>query len=180
MKSRLSRSFAAILVAVFLGSFFAGAAYAADYLGAGYFPTNNLNRCHIGSYYSSQAQYASGTWSAATDLNMYYNCSGVHIWTSGMNYGNTGWTGYAHICNTSGQCDNQSAWDGTYRNCTARLNQYYLRNNDDNSIKWIALHEMGHCYSLGHRSDSTSVMNTQGITVLQPNQTDKDLINARY
>jgi hypothetical protein len=111
---------------------------------------------------------------------MYYNCSGVHIWTSGINYGATGWVGYAYICSTNGQCDNQSAWDGTYSNCTARLNEYYLRNNDNDSIKWVALHEMGHCYSLGDRSDSSSVMNNQGITVLQPNQTDKDLINARY
>lgn len=180
MRSRASCSFLAILVALFLSSFFAGVAYAANYLGDGSFPTNNLNRCHIGNYYSSQSRYASGTWSAATDLNMYYDCSSAHIWTSGMNYGNTGWTGYAYICNTSGQCDNQNAWDETYRDCTARLNQYYLRNNDNDSIKWVALHEMGHCYSLGHRSDSTSVMNTQGITVLQPNQSDKYLIDARY
>lgn len=98
MKLRPSHSFAAIILVIILSAFFAGVAYAADYLGSGKFPTNNLNRCHIGSYYSSQAQYASGTWSAATDLNMYYNCSGTHIWTSGMDYGNTGWSGYAYIC----------------------------------------------------------------------------------
>lgn len=180
MKPRLPYSLVAVVFTLVLSALFVGVVYAANYQGSGSFSTNNLNRCHMGSYYSSQAQYASGTWSTVTDLNMYYNCSGVHIWTSGMDYGNTGWVGYAYICNTSGQCDNQSAWDGTYRDCIERLNQYFLKNNDDNSIKWVALHEMGHCYSLGHRSSSTSVMNNQGITVLQPNQTDIDLVNAKY
>ncbi len=180
MKARLSRSFATILLVVILSVAFVGVVYAADYLGSGSFPTNGLNRCHIGSYYSSHAQYASGTWSADTDLDMYYSCSDVDIWTSGMDYGPTGWVGYAYICSTDNQCDNQSAWDGTYRDATARLNQYYLRNNDDDSIRWVALHEMGHCYSLGHRAEADSVMNTQGITVLEPNQTDVSLINARY
>ena len=108
------------------------------------------------------------------------DCNDPDIETQGLDIGDTGWAGYAYICDTGWNCDSQTAWDSTYGICYEYLNQYYLRNNDDDSIKWIALHEMGHCYSLGHRDASTSVMNTSGITVLQPNQTDISLINSRY
>jgi len=179
MKYHFSHSIKAIALTILASGLFVGVAYAANYMGSGYFPTNNLNRCHIGSYYSSEAQYASGTWSAATDVSMYYNCSGTHIWTSGMDYGATGWTGYAYICATNGQCDNSSAWNNTYRDCTARLNQYYLRNNSSDSIKSVALHEMGHCYSLGHRTDG-GIMDNPPPVLTYPDQTSIDLVNARY
>jgi len=172
--------FVSVLVAVVSGLFFAGAVYAANYLGSGYFPTSNLYRCHIGNYYASQAQYASGTWSATTDLSMYYSCPPAHMWSSGYNYGATGWAGSAYICATNGQCNNQSAFNTTYSYCLARLNEYYLRNNSYDSIKAIALHEMGHCYSLGHRWVTNSVMYPYASSVLQPNPTDRYLINARY
>lgn len=179
MKLYLSRSFAAIAFTVVLCSFLVGVASAANYLGGGKFPTNNLNRCHIGSYYATQAQYASGSWSASTDLNMYYACTNVQLWTTGMDYGNTGWVGYAYICNTGGQCNTPGAWDGIYRDCTAKLNYYFLKNSTDDKIKWAALHELGHCYSLGHRTDATSVMQ-QSTPMLGPNPTDVILINSRY
>jgi len=181
MKLYLPRPFlTVVLVTVAMCSFFVGVVFAADYLGTGYFPTSNLNRCHVGSYYPTQAQYASGTWSSTTDLSMYYNCSSTHIQTEGLNFGATGWAGYAYICDTSWNCDNSTAYNSTYGKCYAKFNEYYLRNNDNDSIKWVGLHELGHCYSLGHRSDSTSVMNQAGTTVLQPNQTDRSLVNARY
>ncbi len=179
MISRLARPLVVAMLLMALSFAIARVVYAANYLGSGYFPTSNLYHCHIGSYYYSHAQYAFGTWSAATDLNMYERYYDPDIISSGDDYGDTGWTGYAYICSTSGDCDTQSAWNGTFRDSIARLNQYYLRNNDDDSIKWIALHEVGHCYSLAHR-DSSSVMNSEGITVLRPNETDVDPVNTRY
>jgi predicted Zn-dependent protease len=179
MKSNFLRLYIVIAIVSISSSFLFGTAYAANYLGSGYFPTSTLYRCHLGDY-STQAQYASGTWSATTDLNMVYSCSGTHITTSGLNYGKTGWVGYAYICATNGQCDNSSAKNSTYSSCVARLNKYYLINNTSDSIKAISLHEMGHCYSLAHRTSSTSVMRPDNVANLTPNSTDISLINARY
>ena len=52
----------------------------------------------------------------------------------------------------------------------------------------IALHELGHCWNLAHRSDSawpfgigeTSVMLYWPIDVTVPNQLDIDLVNSRH
>lgn len=149
------------------------------YLGSGYFPTSNLNWCHIGGSYSAESQNAIARWSADTDVNMFTNCSGTKIWTSYANYGNTGWAGYAYICNTSNQCDSSTAWNGTYRDCTARLNAYYINGNPfytSAEVQKLATHETGHCLSLDHANVNGSVMNNGSV----PNSQDISLVNARY
>lgn len=148
------------------------------YLGTGYFPTSSLNRCHVGGH-STEAQNASNRWSTDTDVNMYYNCSSTHIATKNASWGNTGWAGYAYICNVSGQCGNSSAYNGTYLSCEARLNQTSFDNNPSfytsAEIQKLATHELGHCYSLDH-ANVTSVMNNSSV----PQTQDISLVNARY
>jgi hypothetical protein len=153
------------------------------YLGLGYFPTNNLNRCHQGLGYAVQSQNASAEWSADTDVNMYYDCTNFNITTINDDFGNTGWAGYAYICNTDDDCDNGTAYDGTYKSCEAKLNQYSFSNNPnfytDAEVQIVAMHEIGHCLSLGHSSDTTSIMGA-GARGTIPNTRDIELINERY
>ncbi len=150
------------------------------YLGSGHFPTNNLNRCKLGTSYTAEFQNASARWSADTDLNMYYNCTGTDIWTIYADYGDTGWAGYAYICNTDGDCNNSSAYDGTYASCDARANAYPISRNPNfytsAEVQKLMTHEMGHCYSLDHADVSGSVMKDGSV----PNSQDIALINARY
>lgn len=153
------------------------------YLGSGYFPTNNLDRCHQGAGYAVQAQNASARWSADTDINMYYDCTAPDITTKHEDFGNTGWAGYAYICSANAECDNSAAYGDTYVSCEAKLNEYSFSNNPvfytDAEVEVIAMHELGHCYSLGHSSDTTSIMGA-GVRGDVPNEKDIELINARY
>jgi hypothetical protein len=150
-----------------------------SYFGTGYFPTNNLNRCHSGGY-STESQNASARWSSDTDLNMYYNCTNTHITTRNASWGNTGWAGLAVICSVNGQCNlSGNPYDSTYQSCTARLNQWAFNNNPgfytSAEIQKLATHELGHCYSLDHATNP-SVMNNSSV----PESQDISLINYRY
>ncbi|MDP1715423.1 MAG: hypothetical protein Q8L41_11835 [Anaerolineales bacterium] len=157
------------------------------YLGSGYFPTNNLDRCHqqgiVGIGHAVEAQNASARWSADTDINMYYDCTAPHITTKHDDFGDTGWAGYAYICSANGACDNSTAYNDTYVSCEARLNEYSFANNPafytDAEMQVIVMHELGHCYSLSHSSDTTSIMGA-GARGDVPNARDIELINARY
>jgi hypothetical protein len=153
------------------------------YLGKGYFPTNNLDRCHQGIGHAVQAQNASARWSVDTDINMSYDCVSPHITTIHDDFGDTGWAGYAYICSVSGLCDNFIAFAFDYESCEARLNEYSFSNNPtfytDAEIEVIAMHELGHCYSLDHSSDITSIMGA-GARGDFPNPRDIELINERY
>lgn len=180
MNKKLIRVVAAFMIMLMLlfGDLHYASATINGYLGSGYFPTGNLNRCHQGSGYATQTQNASARWSADTDLNMYYNCTGTHIWTKYQSYGNTGWAGMAYICNTSNQCGT-SALNGTYKSCESRLNQTYISGNPlytNAEVQKLATHELGHCYSLDHANVSGSVMAGGSV----PNSQDINLINARY
>lgn len=151
------------------------------YLGSGYFSSGNLNWCHIGSNYATQSQNAVARWSADTDLNMYTtSCSSSQIQTKYLNYGNTGWAGYGYICNTSGQCNSAAAYAGTYQNCEAQLNGYAIGGNPtfytNAEVQKLAMHELGHCYSLDHANTSSSVMGGNSV----PGSQDINLVNARY
>lgn len=149
------------------------------YLGSGKFSTGNLNWCHAGSSWAAECQNAVARWSYDTDLNMYSNCSTIHIWTVYAYYGSTGWAGYAYICG-GGQCNNSTAWNSTYTSCDARLNRTYIEANPgfytSAEVQKLATHELGHCYSLDHASVSGSVMKDGSV----PNSQDINLVNARY
>ena len=151
-----------------------------QYFGSGYFPTNNLNRCHVGLEYANQDQNASDRWSADTDINMLYDCATTHVWIIYADFGElTQWAGKAYICNTDGQCDNNEAFNGTYASCQVRLNSHWISGNPlytDDEVQKLIMHELGHCYSLAHSNDPTSVMGGSSV----PNAVDIMLINARY
>lgn len=151
-----------------------------DYGGDGYFSTSNLNWCHVGTDYGQNSTAAS-KWSAVTNLSISTNCSAEHVTTVVSNFGNDGYRGYAYICSGS-DCDNTTAWDNTYTSCEARSNTYYTSSLTYNEKRAIATHELGHCWSLGHRGSltSTSVMYSPVTNVIEPNTTDKSLVNARY
>ncbi len=149
------------------------------YLGSGQFPTSNIYRCHAGGN-ATEAQNAAARWSVDTDINVYYYCGSFHVYSSNAGYGSTGWAGYAYICSQNGQCDNQSAFDSTYNQCTLRLNQTAFDNNPtfytSAEIQKLATHEFGHCLSLWHSTSNGSVMNNGSV----PNSQDISLINTRY
>jgi predicted Zn-dependent protease len=111
---------------------------------------------------------------------MFYNCTATHITTKYADFGNTGWAGFAYICNTDNQCNNSAAYNGTYKSCEARLNAYHIEANPsfytDAEVQKLTMHELGHCYSLAHSSDPTSVMGNGSV----PNAQDIYLINLRY
>lgn len=167
-----------------VSGFMVGVALAADYLGAGHFPTNQITRCHSGVY-ATENQNASAKWSYTTDLDIYYGCTGNNVWTIGGDYGQNGFYGWVYICFTDGTC-----WDGrtgstpvdkTYSLCYARSNSYYLASWTSTQRQFNATHELGHCWSLAHRpSDTTSVMQTGQLSIIEPNSTDISLVNARY
>ncbi|GAB4580038.1 MAG: hypothetical protein Fur0022_27770 [Anaerolineales bacterium] len=162
---------------VMISGFITGVAFAANYLGSGHFETNQMYRCHLGTY-TTQNQNASATWSSSTDLDIAYDCANENITTTGLDYGNTGWAGQAYICNIDGGCLNLNE---PYASCIARSNVYYLRNWTTSQRQFNALHELAHCWSLDHRqSDSTSVTQQGQLSILQPNATDISLVNARH
>jgi len=176
MKSRLPRTFIVVLGVVIASSFFAGVALAADYLGTGYFQTNQMYWCHFGSY-PTENQNAAAFWSYTTDLDIYSNCNNRNASTAAYNYGDTGWYGYAYICNTGGGCQNVNL---PYLFCMAQSNTYYLDGWNSTQRQFNATHELGHCWSLGHRVDSTSVMQAGQLSITWPNARDIQLVNARH
>lgn len=134
------------------------------YWGSGYFPTSNINRCHQGIGHAIEAQNASAQWSLDTDINMYYDCTSPDITTIHDNFGNMGWAGYAIICTTDSKCfgDQGFSYDNMYLSCEARLNEYsfstYPTVYTDAKVQVVAIHEIGHCFSLSHAYNTTSVM----------------------
>jgi hypothetical protein len=162
-----------IVIAITL---FTGVAFAENYLGSGYFHTNQMYWCHFGSY-PTENQNAAATWSYTTDLDIYSNCDNRNASTAAYDYGNTGWYGYAYICNVGGGCQNA---DLEYLYCIAESNTYYLSSWNSTERQFNATHELGHCWSLGHRVDSTSVMQGGRYSITSPNATDIQLVNNRY
>ncbi|OQY45118.1 MAG: hypothetical protein B6242_11115 [Anaerolineaceae bacterium 4572_78] len=167
------------LTIVIVGSFYVIASLAANYSGSGFFHDNQINRCHYGTY-RTENQNAAAKWSSETDIDIYYDCSKNVITTYGLDYGYTGWAGYAYICDTYGNCDLAHP-NFPYASCRSRNNVHELRTWTYSERSYVALHELGHCWSLAHRdSDSTSVMRYGQHSIIQPNPTDIELVNARY
>ncbi|MDP9120090.1 MAG: matrixin family metalloprotease [Acidobacteriota bacterium] len=181
------RPIIALLTAACLFTFFLGVALAANYLGAGSFPTGSLKwqfdgtASDSGGSYTDPAANGMSSWTAATNLNLTQVTDGT--WDIDVNvadYGATGWTGYTYICSTNGSCDNQTAWDGTFSWAETRINTNLLVSNTQDERQNTMMHEAGHAFSLAHRDDSTSIMQPFQTSITTPNQTDIDLINARY
>ena len=189
MKRRLS--FALALAFVISSGFFMGVASAAaspGYIGAGKFSTKTLRWRFYGTQsdyngsYLNPARNAAYGWDYYTNLSLYEvadNSYQALVYVA--NWGNTGWNGYAYICNTNGYCDNQTAYDGWYWYCHARINTGLLARYNATGRQNTIIHELGHCWSLGHRSDSTSVMYPSGPTSnIWPNTYDQWYINQKY
>lgn len=173
-----------LVVAVILGlSFSAGTAaaeYWADYRGAGYFPTGSLRWCHSGTYSYANLQ-AISVWNANTDLSVAANCTGNQITTNTPNWGANGLLGKAFVCMGSYGCDVEPR-DYTYTSCTASTNTYYFDQSWSNDLfrQSNAMHELGHCWSLGHRNEGDSIMMISARTQITLNSKDIQLTNNRY
>lgn len=151
------------------------------YLGYGQFNTRYLKWCHYGSYYS-ESYYAVSRLNANSDIYLYGNCNYWNVATWGSNFGNDGFAGYAYICEYQNgiSCDDYY-YNNQFADCTARLNTYFLGNRNTYTKQALALHEIGHCLSLSHRSNSSSMMRADIFSY--PNHGyyyDWYLINNRY
>jgi len=175
-----------LLVLVLLG-LSAGTALA-GYLGSGSFPSRYLSWRFFGttSYngsYTSPVSAGMSTWTSATDLS--FSTTGGGNWDIAQyvsTFGNTGWAGLAYICATNGACSNQSAYNGTYSYCIAYENRTYQDGYSYTFRRAVATHEAGHCVSLAHNGNTSSVMYTyiSSTGVTYPNSGDRSDVNAKY
>lgn len=162
-------------------TFVAGVAFAA-YLGNGYFPTRNLYWTHQGitSGYSTEANDGFGSWSSTTDVNFTKTSSSnwdIRLYPA--SFGGTGWVGLAYICSYS-TCNNSTAWNQTYYYCDAYINHSYTSSQGYSQQRNVIMHEAGHCMSLAHRSDRSSIMYPYQQSITSPNSYDRSLLNSRY
>jgi predicted Zn-dependent protease len=176
------RSFALTLMAVFASTLFVGHALAiGPYLGSGQFPTSYI------TWYGEEVDYAFNNprdnaialWNNNTDLTI-VRSNDWKVFIGGLYQGDTGLAGKALICNTDGACDNSLAWSSTYRNCNIYINRtYYDRYTE--SQRWnVHGHELGHCWSLAHDSEYSSIMYPSTTSWWTPNSDDYASVNARY
>jgi len=163
-----------------VGCFLVGTAFGA-YLGSGKWPSSSLRRCHLGSY-ATACSNAAAVWNNNTQLTLGYNCGSLNFQTLGGNYGNNGFFGYAYICAgpRESDCNDQQAWNGTYTYAEARNNVYYLDSWNPTQRQFNCTHELGHCWSLGHDSRASSVMNTGRRSTIALDETNRANVNSKY
>ena len=180
MFGRSTKIYIVLLGVTVLLGYNVGTVLALDYNGTGHFSDNVMNWCHTGAY-SNENGAAIFQWDAGSDIIVGANgCNQPEVITSAVNFGGTGVFGYAYICSGT-QCNNQAALDGTYTYCNAQSNNYYLDYWTWSERKYMAMHELGHCWSLGHRYDtSTTVMRDGKYTLPMPDYRDNQLVNARH
>lgn len=178
---------AVVIFALALVGLSAGAALA-GYLGSGYFPTRYLDWRFFGTTYyngsyTSPVGASMSTWTSTTDLQL--SQIGGSNWDIAQyvsTFGSTGWAGLAYICATTGACNNSSAWNNTYYYCIAYENRTYQDGYSYTFRQAVAGHEAGHCVSLAHNGNSSSIMYTyiSSTGVTSPNSGDRADVNARY
>lgn len=165
----------------------AGAAMA-GYLGSGKFPTRFLSWRFFGTTsangsYTSPVASGMNTWSNTTDLS--FSQTGGNGWDIAQyvsTFGNTGWAGLAYICANNGACNNSSAWNNTFNYCIAYENRTYQDGYNFTFRRAVSTHEAGHCVSLAHNNNTSSVMYTfiSSTGVTNPNSGDRNDVNNRY
>lgn len=165
----------------------AGAAMA-GYLGSGSFPTRFLDWRFFGtsSYngsYISPVRAGMSRWTSTTDLS--FTEIGGNNWDIAQyvdSFGSTGWAGLAYICATNGACSNSSAYNGTFDYCIAYENRTYMDGYSYTRRQAVSTHEAGHCVSLAHNNNTSSVMYTyiSSTGVTNPNSGDRSDVNRRY
>ena len=160
----------------------------AGYLGSGDFPTRFLDWQFFGTTYyngsyTSPVGAGMSTWTSTTDLSFSQVSNGAwDIAQYVSSFGSTGWAGLAYICATNGSCNNSSAWNNTFSYCIAYENRTYMDSYSYTFRRAVSTHEAGHCVSLAHNSNTSSVMYTyiSSTGVTNPNSGDRSDVNARY
>jgi len=186
MNKTVSMKFLSYLLFLLIGvalSFQAGTALAAwEYIGWGHFTTSSIAWCHVGGDWYPNSQAVS-KWSSDTDLSLYNNCYSEKVTTSVYDFGpgTNNIAGMAYICSYP-YCNNSTAWNNNYSSCQARSNSRVVGSWTNTEKQFNASHELGHCWSLGHRTgiESDSVMRSGRLTNTNPNSTDESLVNARH
>ncbi|MEO1086089.1 MAG: matrixin family metalloprotease [Acidobacteriota bacterium] len=181
-----TKRLATLLVMALLG-LSAGSALA-GYLGSGKFPTRFLKWRFFGTTsfngsYTSPITAGMNRWTSTTDLSFSTTSGGNwDIAQYVSTFGNTGWAGLAYICATNGSCSNSSAYNGTYDYCIAYENRTYMDGYSYTRRQAVSAHEAGHCVSLAHNNNTSSVMYTfiSSTGVTNPNSGDRNDVNAKY
>lgn len=176
-----------VLLALALVGLSTGAALA-GYLGSGRFPTRYLDWRFFGttSYngsYTSPVAAGMSRWTSTTDLQ--FSQISNDNWDIAQYvdvFGSTGWAGLAYICATNGACNNSTAWNNTFSYCIAYENRTYMDGYNYTFRQAVSTHEAGHCVSLAHNSNTSSVMYTyiSSTGVTNPSSGDRSDVNARY
>ena len=171
-----------VLVLVFSLSLFVGTVWAADYMGTGQFPVRQLRWTYTGvvAGYETRADVSMGSWHSGTDLSLIKVTSSWDIMYSTWDYGDSGWVGWAYICDGQGNCANQTAWNNQYASCDARVNRHFTDSYNNTKKENVFMHEAGHCFSLGHRWWNPGIMYPYVREYNTLNDKDKQLINSRY
>lgn len=176
-----------VLFVIALMGLSAGVAMA-GYLGSGDFPTRFLSWRFFGTTsangsYTSPVAAGMSTWTSTTDLS--FSQTSSNNWDLAQyvsTFGNTGWAGLAYICATNGSCNNSNAWNNTFDYCIAYENRTYQDGYNYTFRRAVATHEAGHCVSLAHNNNTSSVMYTfiSSTGVTSPNSGDRSDVNRRY
>ncbi|MEM7585494.1 MAG: matrixin family metalloprotease [Acidobacteriota bacterium] len=179
---RMTVLFALVLIGLSTGAAMAG------YLGSGRFNTRFLDWRFFGTTsangsYTSPVGAAMSRWTSTTDLQ--FRQIGGNNWDIAQyvsNFGSTGWAGLAYICATNGACNNSSAWNNTFNYCIAYENRFYMDGYSQSRRQAVSGHEAGHCVSLAHNNNTSSIMYTfiSSTGVTNPNSGDRSDVNARY
>lgn len=129
------------------------------------------------SIYDEEARADASSWHNYTIISLTsVSAAGTSDHVNAYNgfYGINGWLGLAEIRRYSG-C--------TVLEGRSRLNQSYLDNGSYSRTnkKHVACQEVGHLFGLEHnRGQSDTCMNDTILSAPQPNQHDRDLLNAVY
>jgi hypothetical protein len=161
------------------------------YTGAGYFTDgsgqsrNNLTwkytgiESDAGGSYRIPAANAVATWSNNTNINLSEvpSYASADITVEVGNFG-SGFSGRAIINNNI-----FASLEERFLSCKAQINVDQLATKSQAQRQNVTAHELGHCFSLQHRSEFDSIVftnqdNPQSVTSLNP--TDIYLVNSRY
>ncbi|MDY7092171.1 MAG: matrixin family metalloprotease [Acidobacteriota bacterium] len=160
---------------------------AANYLGSGTHPSSTLGWAYSGytsgggGSYTTPAVNAMSTWSNQTDLYLYYTTSSWDV-VFITDFFSGGWAGLAVCYNNSGQSwlSNPAVFNQSLAYCYAYNDRNDMDGASQSRRQNLFTHEAGHCFSLAHRSSTSSIMYpyVQSKTTLDTQ--DRNNINARY
>jgi hypothetical protein len=159
---------------------------AANYLGSGKHPSSNLGWNYYGytsgggASYTTPAINGMSVWSSQTDLNLSVSSNWDVAFVTDFFSG--GWAGLAVCYNSSGQnwVSNPAVFNQTLAYCYAYNDRNDMDSASQSRRQNLFTHEAGHCFSLAHRSTTSSIMYPYVQSKTTLDSQDRSNINARY